>query len=201
MSSGGLTSGSGAGARSPLVGQRIGDFEILEEIGRGGMGVVFRARQISLNRLVAFKILSDKLGLSDHAIARFRREAEATAKLHHANILPVYAQGCEEGTHYYAMELVSGRSLHDILMEMREPPAAVEDGSHAGVTSSRSSAGTPASSSSSSSAKLADPALAETELLHRGSRIGSSRSWAGRSGSVDASGDQLPGVNRRCFER
>jgi serine/threonine protein kinase/Flp pilus assembly protein TadD len=104
---------------SALIGQRLGDFEILEEIGRGGMGVVFRARQASLDRMVALKILSGHFGTSAQAVARFQREAQATAKLHHPHILPVYAQGVENGTYYYAMELVSGRSLHDIIGEVR----------------------------------------------------------------------------------
>ena len=77
--------------------RRLGDFEIVREIGRGGMGVVYEARQVSLNRKVALKVLSGSLGLSSKAVARFRREAEAAAKLHHTNIVPTYATGEEEG--------------------------------------------------------------------------------------------------------
>ncbi len=89
----------------------IGDFEIQEELGRGGMGVVYRARQLSLNRIVALKVLS-AAGLQDErAIERFKKEAQAAARLHHTNIVPIYAQGCEQGYFYYAMELVEGRSL------------------------------------------------------------------------------------------
>ena len=79
--------------RSPLKGLTIGDFEILDEIGRGGMGVVYRARQLSLDRIVALKILAYGRGMSEQAVTRFQREAQATAKLHHPNIVPVYAQG------------------------------------------------------------------------------------------------------------
>src|SRR5262245_55250731 len=71
--------------------QRLGDFEIAREIGRGGMGVVCEALQVSLNRRVALKVLSGGLGLTPNAVQRFRREAEAAAKLHHTNIVPVYA--------------------------------------------------------------------------------------------------------------
>jgi serine/threonine protein kinase/tetratricopeptide (TPR) repeat protein len=99
--------------------QRLGDFEIVREIGRGGMGVVYEARQVSLNRKVALKVLSGGLGLTPKAVQRFRREAEAAAKLHHTNIVPVYATGEEDGTHFYAMELIEGPSLDHVIRQMR----------------------------------------------------------------------------------
>src|SRR5713226_658710 len=99
---------------------RLGDFEIIREIGRGGMGVVYDARQMSLNRKVALKVLSGGLGLTPKAVQRFRREAEAAAKLHHTNIVPVYATGEENGTHFYAMELIDGPSLDHVLRQMRQ---------------------------------------------------------------------------------
>ena len=118
---------------SPLdhapAGQRLGDFEIAREIGRGGMGVVYEARQVSLNRQVALKVLSGGLGLTDKAVRRFRREAEAAAKLHHTNIVPVYATGEDNGTHFYAMELIEGPSLYRLIRQMRQghgAPAAGE---------------------------------------------------------------------------
>src|SRR5437764_12102931 len=95
----------------PPMSQRLGDFEILRELGRGGMGVVYEARQVSLNRRVALKVLSGGLGLTPRAVQRFRLEAEAAAKLHHTNIVPVSALGEEHGTHLYAMELTDGPSL------------------------------------------------------------------------------------------
>jgi eukaryotic-like serine/threonine-protein kinase len=99
--------------------QRLGDFEILREIGRGGMGVVFEARQISLNRKVALKVLSGSLGLTPTAVQRFRREAEAAGKLHHTNIVPVYTTGEEDGSLFYAMELIEGPSLDRVIRELR----------------------------------------------------------------------------------
>ena len=100
--------------------KRLGDFEILHELGRGGMGVVYEARQVSLNRRVALKVLSSGLGLTSKAIMRFRREAEAAAKLHHTNIVPIYATGEEHGIHFYAMELVDGPSLDQVIRHIRE---------------------------------------------------------------------------------
>src|SRR5713226_7720961 len=99
---------------------RLGDFEIIREIGRGGMGVVYEALQVSLNRQVALKVLSGVLGLTSKAVQRFRREAEAAAKLHHTNIVPIYATGEEHGTHFYAMELIDGLSLDHVLRQMRQ---------------------------------------------------------------------------------
>jgi hypothetical protein len=98
--------------------QRLGDFEILRELGRGGMGVVYEARQMSLNRKVALKVLSGGLGLTPNAVPRFHREAEAAAKLHHTNIVPVYATGEEDGTHFYAMELIDGPSLDHVIRRL-----------------------------------------------------------------------------------
>src|SRR5262245_20890286 len=102
-----------------LVGEQLGDFEIVRELGRGGMGVVYEARQVSLNRRVALKVLSGGLGLTPRAVQRFRREAEAAAKLHHTNIVPVYATGEQDGTHFYAMELIDGPSLDQVLRQLR----------------------------------------------------------------------------------
>src|SRR5262245_44509529 len=112
----------GTAAMTDLVGRRLGDFEVLGELGRGGMGVVYEARQLSLNRTVALKVLSGSLGLSERAVERFRREAEAAARLHHTNIVPVHATGEEGGTHYYAMEWVQGPSLDKVIRWLREAP-------------------------------------------------------------------------------
>ncbi len=100
--------------------KRLGDFDLLREIGRGGMGVVYEARQISLKRRVALKVLPPGLGLSKGAIERFEREAQAAAKLHHTNIVPVFAIGEEGGYYYYAMELIEGQSLAEVLKEMND---------------------------------------------------------------------------------
>src|SRR5713101_1946860 len=108
--------------------QRLGDFEIGREIGRGGMGVVYEAQQVSLNRKVALKVLSGGLGLTPKAVQRFRREAEAAAKLHHTNIVPVYATGDEDGIHFYAMELIDGPSLDHVIRQMRQASAVRREG-------------------------------------------------------------------------
>jgi serine/threonine protein kinase len=104
---------------------RLGDFEIVREIGRGGMGVVYEARQVSLNRKVALKVLAAGPGFLPNSVQRFRREAEAAAKLHHTNIVPVYLTGEQDGTPFYAMELVEGPSLDQVLRNLRQNSGGV----------------------------------------------------------------------------
>lgn len=98
----------------------IGDFRMLREIGRGGMGVVYEAVQLSLNRRVALKVLPFAAVLDERHIARFRTEAQAAASLHHTNIVPVYAVGQERGVHYYAMQYIEGRSLAQAIEERKQ---------------------------------------------------------------------------------
>src|ERR1700686_2102584 len=102
-----------------LIAARLGGFEVIRELGRGGMGVVYEARQVSLNRRVALKVLNGGLGLTAKAVGRFKREAEAAAKLHHTNIVPIYATGEEDGTHFYAIELIDGPSLDHVIKELK----------------------------------------------------------------------------------
>lgn len=101
------------------VGQPIGDFRLIREIGRGGMGVVYEAEQLSLGRKVAVKVLPFAAALDAKHLQRFRNEAQAAAHLHHSNIVPVYAVGCERGVHFYAMQLIDGRTLASVIRELR----------------------------------------------------------------------------------
>lgn len=91
--------------------RRLGDFELHEEIGRGGMGVVYRATQTSLRRTVAIKLLPLTSVLDSRQLTRFQQEAEAAASLQHPNIVPVFAVGCQRGIHFYAMQFIRGTSL------------------------------------------------------------------------------------------
>ncbi len=103
-----------------LTGKPIGDFQIIREIGRGGMGVVYEATQLSLNRRVALKVLPLASGLDEVRLQRFRNEANAAATLHHTNIVPVYAVGSDRGVHFYAMQLIEGISLSEMLGSVKE---------------------------------------------------------------------------------
>lgn len=99
--------------------RRLGDFEIIGEVGRGGMGIVYEARQLSLDRRVALKVLHPDLLLHPRSVERFRREGMTVAQLAHPNIVPVYAAGFEDGTPYLVMELAEGRTLGRILRHFR----------------------------------------------------------------------------------
>lgn len=99
----------------------LGDYRILRELGRGGMGYVFEAVQISLNRRVALKILPVASTLDSTSLARFEREAQAAATLEHPHIVRLYARGQEQGTYYLAMQLIRGQDLSQFIRRQREP--------------------------------------------------------------------------------
>jgi serine/threonine protein kinase len=110
----------------------LGDFRIVRQVGRGGMGVVYEAEQISLGRRVALKVLPFAAALDARALQRFKHEAQAAGHLLHTNIVPVYFVGCERGVHFYAMQYVEGQTLAAFIADLRrqsaqpgaEPPAA-----------------------------------------------------------------------------
>jgi serine/threonine protein kinase/tetratricopeptide (TPR) repeat protein len=109
-------------AISPAPGGSLGDFRLVREVGRGGMGVVYEAEQISLRRRVALKVLPLAATMDPRQLQRFHNEAQAAACLHHTNIVPVFAVGCERGVHFYAMQFIDGRPLSDVIREMGQPP-------------------------------------------------------------------------------
>jgi eukaryotic-like serine/threonine-protein kinase len=106
----------------------LGDFRIIREIGRGGMGVVYEAEQISLGRRVALKVLSAALLSNRQHRKRFQREARAAAQLHHTNIVPVFGVGEQEGVSYYVMQFIQGLGLDDVLKELVQQRSGVASG-------------------------------------------------------------------------
>ncbi|HLJ96409.1 MAG TPA: protein kinase [Gemmataceae bacterium] len=110
----------GAAASSPELAGTLGDFRLLREIGRGGMGIVYEAEQISLGRRVALKVLPFAATMDPKHLQRFKNEAQAAAQLHHTNIVPVFGVGCERGVHYYAMQFIEGQTLAAVIAELRQ---------------------------------------------------------------------------------
>ncbi len=94
---------------------RLGNYRLVREIGRGGMGIVYEAVQESLGRRVALKVLSTQALLKPTWLDRFQRESAAAARLHHTNIVPVYGVGAADGHHFFAMQFIDGESLRDLL--------------------------------------------------------------------------------------
>jgi eukaryotic-like serine/threonine-protein kinase len=105
---------------------RLGDFRILGEIGRGGMGIVYEAYQESLGRHVAMKVLPRQTLLDPHQLRRFHREAQTAARLHHTNIVPVFGVGEDDGFHYIVMQLIDGAGLDAVLTALRRPSVVAE---------------------------------------------------------------------------
>src|SRR5262249_47468856 len=103
---------------SPPLSQ-VGDYRIVREIGHGGMGVVYEAEQVSLGRRVALKVLPWQPGRDRTSLERFRREARASARLHHTNIVPVFEVGQDGDIQYYAMQFIQGQSLDAVIDELR----------------------------------------------------------------------------------
>jgi serine/threonine protein kinase len=102
-----------------LAGRKFGAYEVLEELGSGGMGRVYRAKNLTLERIVALKTLAQQFSSDQEFVQRFLKEARAAARLNHPNIVQIYDFGCEEGVYYLAMEYVDGESLRALLRRSR----------------------------------------------------------------------------------
>ncbi|MBN2584223.1 MAG: serine/threonine protein kinase [Planctomycetes bacterium] len=119
----GERSSDGLASLGPVTLERLGDFRIVREIGRGGMGIVYEAEQESLGRRVALKVMPRQALLDGRHLTRFKREARVAAALHHTNIVQVYGVGQQDGFHYYAMQFVRGVGLDQVIRRL----AATDD--------------------------------------------------------------------------
>ena len=126
--------GESRAAPPPL--SRVGDYQILRVIGRGGMGVVYEAEQISLGRRVALKVLPRGVSGDRMVLERFRREARAAARLHHTNIVPVYEVGQDGDVRFYAMQFIQGQSLDLVITDLRRLRDRAESASRSRLAAS-----------------------------------------------------------------
>ena len=122
--------------------EQLGDFRIIRNIGRGGMGAVYEAEQVTLARRVALKVLMHRATRERRTVERFRREARAAARLHHTNIVPVFEVGQDRGLVYYAMQFIEGQGLDRVIDELArlrtgEPPSGAKAGSVSSGTGAR----------------------------------------------------------------
>jgi WD40 repeat protein/serine/threonine protein kinase/tetratricopeptide (TPR) repeat protein len=144
--------------------ERLGDYRILREVGRGGMGIVYEAEQESLGRHVALKVLPAQTLLDARHLLRFQREARAAARLHHTNIVPVFGVGEHDGLHYYVMQFIHGQGLDQVLAELHRLHKRAGLGSTGPHVPARSAAG--------SAAEVARSLLTGIFALHRPTMVG-----------------------------
>jgi eukaryotic-like serine/threonine-protein kinase len=118
-----LTSAGPASATTEIISrarpERVGDYRVLREVGRGGMGVVYEAEDTKLGRRVALKVLLPEYQARGRFLERFRREARAAGRLHHTNIVPVFGVGEADGTHYFVMQFIAGVGLDQVIRDVR----------------------------------------------------------------------------------
>jgi WD40 repeat protein/serine/threonine protein kinase len=163
--------------------ERLGDYHIVREIGRGGMGVVYEAEQVSLGRRVALKVLPHQLRQDARTKIRFEREAKAAAKLHHTNIVPIFGVGEDDGLRYYAMQFIQGLGLDEVLEELKRLQRGPGD-----PTSARIAHGEPR------------PSLANVSTTNLALSLLSGRfaPAAEREGNQSAGGSTAPGDQAAC---
>ena len=116
----GIALGGHSGIAAADASDQLGDFRLIREIGRGGMGIVYEALQTSIPRKVALKVLTAAGAMDPKQIQRFQLEVRAAAKLRHPNIVIVHSVGCDRGIHHFAMDLIEGQSLAEIIAELRQ---------------------------------------------------------------------------------
>ncbi|WP_422927948.1 protein kinase domain-containing protein [Singulisphaera sp. PoT] len=149
---------SGGGDRCPsdqLPFLRLGEYRIVREIGRGGMGVVYEAEQESLGRRVAIKVLPPGALGDPRQVERFRREARAAARLHHTNLVPLFGVGEEGSTHYYVMQYIEGCPLDDVLRQLRRLRGESTNGAAHSAGPAPAPASRPATAAASQSGRAA----------------------------------------------
>ena len=184
---------AGPDASAAVLGT-LGDFRLLREIGRGGMGIVYEAEQISLGRRMALKVLPLFDALDPRQLLRFHNESRAAASLKHPNIVSVHSIGFERGLHYYAMDYIDGRTLADVIAH--HGLAGGSASSAASVNTNRIPGRSQADAETAPASTMTPTGSTRTseasrELFHTVAPVGNS--GGGRPGSRTHCGDCTPG--------
>ena len=169
------------GQSSASIPDQLGEYRIIEELGRGGMGIVFRAEQSTLSRIVALKVLPYHALFDDRSLRRFHLEARAAAGLEHANIVGVYGFGEEEGVHYYVMQLVEGQSLDRVLADVIQIREGGKSNPHEATTA------TTLHRAAEGPAKAAAPNTASAASTTASSTTATGRHWSDEVARIGAS--------------
>lgn len=165
------SSAEGTVVNSPPPPEKIGDYRLLREIGRGGMGVIYEAEHMVVGRKVALKILPQRLSSDARALARFEREARAIAGIHHTNVVPLFEFGQDEGYYFLVMQLIDGESIDKLLPKLRERSADTSPQSVVEPMFNNSQAYESGSAGKSSASSSARPELAMTSSPQIGGRF------------------------------
>ncbi len=155
----------GRASLGPARLERLGEFRILREIGRGGMGIVYEAEQESLRRHVAVKVLPRHSLLDEKQLRRFQREAQAAARLHHTNIVPVFGVGQHDDYHYFVMQFIQGAGLDDVLAQLRRLTGTHPDDATEDLQSETNSREVPATEAESVARALIDGKTADARAF------------------------------------
>ena len=145
-----------------LASGMLGDYRILREVGRGGMGVVYEAEQISLGRRVALKVLPFAATMDERQLQRFKNEARAAASLDHPHIVKVHAVGCERGVHFFAMQFIDGQTVEAAIRELRNGVKAEPASARTPPTQAEGTSDQPAPPTADGAAKSPSPPAAQT---------------------------------------
>jgi serine/threonine protein kinase/Tfp pilus assembly protein PilF/regulator of sirC expression with transglutaminase-like and TPR domain len=161
---------------------QLGEYRVLREIGRGGMGVVYEAVQESLGRHVALKVLPTHALLDGVRLKRFQHEAQAAARLHHTNIVPIFGVGTAEGVHFYAMQFIQGRGLDEVIGELRQLKSADRASAAPSASDSGAASGQAATTARASLSTMSDTPRYYRSVANLGAQVAEALDHAHRQG-------------------
>ena len=184
--------GHSVASAGPLVPERLGDSRIIREIGRGGMGFVYEAEQVSLGRRSPLKVLPRHALLDPESVERFRRESATVAGLHHTNIVQIFGTGEHDGLHYFVMELIGGVGLNRVMRELKQTRAAYQPEPTIGRAAAPEDSRKAVSMTTRQAASLDPSIMAVVRGLLSGTSAGSGPGTSANRDGLPAQGPDAP---------